>query len=416
MIPKKELLNVPVTCLPFDEQIMLMLRWAKMRCSKVVCLANVHMLMEAYWHTSFKNVLHKADLVTPDGKPLVLMLRGLGVYNQNQVAGMDVFLNLCNLAESTNVSIYFLGSTNEILEKIRHKLEQEYPILKIAGMKAIPYVSIEDIYSNRDTELIEEINQSQAGIIFICLGCPKQEIWMSQYQGLINGVMIGVGAVFSMYIGINPRAPYWIQKLGLEWLYRLFQEPKRLWRRYGTTIPPFLYLAIKQLLTPCKEKLQQACQSLSDGNLLLDIDELDNSPNKIGEILVRQGLISRDCLEDLLQEQQSSNLKLGEILIRKNMISLPQLRYYLRNQNIKLGEILLERKLIKKNKMEQILLLQNSKNGKKIGEILTELNILSSEQVKSAILEQYCRRKGLWLNQKTSQQYSAEEYYELVKL
>ncbi len=416
MIPKKELLNVPITCLPFDEQIMLMLRWAKMRCSKVVCLANVHMLMEAYWHTSFKNILYKADLVTPDGKPLVMMLRSLGVHNQNQVSGMDVFLNLCNLAESTNVSIYFLGSTNEILEKIRHKIEQEYPILKIAGMKAIPYLSIEEIRSQQDAELIEEINQSQAGIVFICLGCPKQEIWMSQYQGLINGVMIGVGAVFSMYIGINPRAPHWIQRAGLEWLYRLWQEPKRLWSRYGTTIPPFLYLAIKQLLTPYKEKLQQPRQSLSDGNMLLDIDKLDNSPNKIGEILIRQGLISRDCLEDLLQEQQSSNFKLGEILIRKNMISLPQLRYYLRNQNIKLGEVLLERKLIRKNKMEQVLLLQKSRKTKKMGEILTDLKVLSNEQVKSAILEQYCRRKGLWLNQKNSEQYSAENYYELVKL
>jgi N-acetylglucosaminyldiphosphoundecaprenol N-acetyl-beta-D-mannosaminyltransferase len=152
MIPKKELLNVPVTCLPFDEQIMLMLRWAKMRTSKVVCLANVHMLMEAYWNPAFKTILQKADLVTPDGKPLVLMLRRLGVYHQNQVAGMDVFLNLCNLAESTGVGIYFLGSTNEILAKIKQKLDREYPILKIAGMTAIPHLSIEEIYSNRDTE------------------------------------------------------------------------------------------------------------------------------------------------------------------------------------------------------------------------------------------------------------------------
>ena len=228
--------------------------------------------------------------------------------------------------------------------------------------------------------------------------------------------MIGVGAVFSMYVGINPRAPYWIQKVGLEWLYRLWQEPKRLWRRYGTTIPPFLYLAVKQLLIPYKERFKQARQSLSDDNLLLDIDELDNSANKIGEILIRQGLITRSYLEDLLEEQQSSNLKLGEILIQKNMISLPQLKYYLRNQNIKIGEILVERKLVKKAKMKQVLLMQKSTSSKKLGEILAELKLLSEEQMKSALIEQYCRRKGLWLNQENSEHYSAEQYYEVSKL
>ena len=101
------------------------------------------------------------------------MLRRLGVLNQNQVSGMDVFTNLCNLAESTNIPVYFLGSTDNILDKIKLKLDEEYPILKIAGMKAIPYLSVDDIYSYRDTELIEEINQSQAGIVFVCLGCPE---------------------------------------------------------------------------------------------------------------------------------------------------------------------------------------------------------------------------------------------------
>lgn len=401
MIPKKELLNVPVTCLPLDEQIMLMLRWAKMRTSKVVCLANVHMLMEAYWHPAFKTILQKADLVTPDGKPLVLMLRRLGIHHQNQVSGMDVFLNLCNLAESTGVGIYFLGSTNEILAKIKQKLNCEYPILKIAGMKAIPHLSIEEIYANRDTELIEDINKSRAGIVFVCLGCPKQEIWMSQYQGLINGVMIGVGAVFSMYVGINPRAPQWIQQAGLEWLYRLLQEPRRLWRRYGSTIPPFLYLAIKQLLTPYQEKLKLEHQNSVNGHLMFNIDELDTSPKKIGDILVRQGLITTDILKKVIQEQeQAYELKIGEILIKNNLISLPQLKYYLRNQNIKLGEILLEQKLIKNSKLKQILLLQkNIMPAKKLGIILIELNILSDKQIEMAILEQYWRRKGLWLNQ-----------------
>ena len=402
MIPKIELLDIPVACLPFDEQIMLMLRWAKMRSSKIVCLANVHMLMEAYWHPGFRSILQKADLVTPDGKPLVLMLRRLEIYHQNQVAGMDIFLNLCNLAENTGIAIYFVGSTNEILEKIKHKLDREYPILKIAGMRAIPHLSINKIYADRDNELIEDINQSNAGIVFVCLGCPKQEIWMSQYKGLINGVMIGVGAVFSMYAGTVPRAPHLIQKAGLEWLYRLIQEPRRLWRRYGSTIPPFLYLATKQLLIPYKETSKLGRQNLSDEHLILNIEQLNTSPKKIGEILVRQDLITRDSLEKALQEQkQFSQLKIGEILVKNNLISLPHLRYYLKSQNIKLGEILVEHKLIKDAKLKQILLTQKSIKSQKLGEILVKLNILSERQIKMAVLEQYYRRKGLWLNEES---------------
>ncbi|MEL7522710.1 MAG: WecB/TagA/CpsF family glycosyltransferase, partial [Cyanobacteria bacterium J06553_1] len=229
---------------------MLILRWAKARDSKFVCLANVHMVMEAYKNQLFTQVLHQADLVTPDGKPLVLMLRRMGIFNQNQVAGMDVFLNLCDLGEKSGIKVYFLGSTPDILTKMNRRLNRDYPILQVVGMKSIPFVSIEEITKSRDLKLIEEINQSGAEIIFVCLGCPKQEIWMSQYHGAIKGVMIGVGAVFSMYAGLTPRAPFWIQRAGLEWLYRLIQEPRRLWRRYGSTIPPFIYLALSQLLIP----------------------------------------------------------------------------------------------------------------------------------------------------------------------
>ena len=107
IIPAEKLLNIPVACLPFEEQIMLMLRWAKIRASKIVCLANVHMIMEAYSNPIFKKVLDQADLVTPDGRPLVWMLRKLGIHNQNQVAGMDVFLNLCEQPATRNHRMCF---------------------------------------------------------------------------------------------------------------------------------------------------------------------------------------------------------------------------------------------------------------------------------------------------------------------
>ena len=394
MIPKKEVINVPLTCVPFDEQMMLILRWAKTRASKAVCLANVHMLMEARRNPWYKNVLQKADLVTPDGKPLVLMLRRLGIMEQNQVAGMDVFENLCDLAEKAGISVYFLGSTPEILDKMQRRISEEYPILKVAGMKSIPFMSVDEVRTTRDESLIEEVNSSGAGIVFVCLGCPKQEAWMAQYQGSIKGVMIGVGAVFAMYAGLTPRAPHIIQEAGMEWLYRLVQEPRRLWHRYSSTIPPFLYLATKQLMSPGVAK------SLfygMDMTMDLDIDRLDFSPAKIGDILIRQNLLSAEELDQaLIQQQLNPHLKLGEILVRNNSLSLSQLKFYLKNQNVKFGQLLVEKKILKENSLQQLLLLQgDAKNP--LGKLLIEQKNASREQVEDILIEQYLRRKGLFL-------------------
>ena len=392
MIPKKEVINVPLTCVPFDEQMMLILRWAKTRASKAVCLANVHMLMEARRNPWYKDVLGKADLVTPDGKPLVLMLRRLGIMQQNQVAGMEVFENLCDLAQDANISVYFLGSTPEILNKMQQRISKEYPILKVAGMKSVPFMSVDEIRETRDDDLIEEVNNSGAGIVFVCLGCPKQEAWMSQYQGHIKGVMIGVGAVFAMYAGLTPRAPHIIQHAGMEWLYRLVQEPRRLWHRYSSTIPPFMYLAAKQLMAPGVAK------SLFYGSdMTMNVDTLDFSPAKIGDILIRQNLLSAEELDlALLQQQLDPNLRLGEILVRNNSLSLSQLKFYLKNQNVKFGQLLVEKKILKENNLQELLALQGNANNP-LGKILIEQTNASKEQIEDILIEQYLRRKGLFL-------------------
>ena len=356
------------------------------------------MLMEANKKPLFAEVLRRANLVTPDGKPLVLMLHRLGIKHQNQVAGMDVFLNLCDLAEQTGISVYFLGSTESTLRKMKQKLDRDYPLLQVAGMKEIPFVPVEEINRHYDRDLVEEINQSGAGIVFVCLGCPKQEIWMSQYQGAIKGVMVGIGAVFSMYAGINPRAPYWMRQVYLEWLYRLLQEPHRLWQRYSSTIPHFMYLATKQLLIPHQGQLSPArYRALPEMNMVVELETMDFSPRKLGEILIRQNAISKKQLEQALAQQQlNPNLKIGEILVRNNSISLPQLKFYLKNQNIKLGELLIERKIIKMQNLNRVLQIQNQAKSK-LGEILVEQKIISLSQLKDVLINQYTRRKGLYL-------------------
>lgn len=241
----RNIISFSVTSIPYNAQISLMMKWAKNNLSKVVCIANVHMLIEAYQNPQFGRVLRKADLVTPDGMPLVWMLRLMGAVHQDRVAGIDVLEGLCRLAVQDKVSVYFLGSQQSILTKMKERLDREFPGLEIAGMHPLPF---RPLTPSEDEKLVETLNQSGAGIVFVSLGCPKQENWMSQHQGKVSAVMVGLGGAFPVYAGIHRRAPVLIRRAGLEWLYRLLQEPRRLWKRYATTIPIFLWLVGKQIL------------------------------------------------------------------------------------------------------------------------------------------------------------------------
>ncbi len=244
-LPTQKVLDFPITALRFDDQVQTILNWARTRESKTVCVANVHMLMEAHWNPDFAEILKSSDLVTPDGMPLVWMMRKMGVSYQDRVAGMDIFLELCELAPTQNLSILCLGSQTEILSAMKKRLEAEFPQLKIAAMEPLPFRPLTEA---EDEELIQKVNAAGAGIVMVSLGCPKQEKWMAQHKGKIQGVMIGLGGVFPVYAGIHKRAPRIVRDLGLEWLYRWIQEPRRLWGRYMKTIPPFIWLATKQLL------------------------------------------------------------------------------------------------------------------------------------------------------------------------
>ena len=257
LLPTKVVLDFPITALRLNYQAETIVQWAKAGESKTVCVANVHMLMEAYWNPEFANILKNADIVTPDGMPLVWMMRRMGAREQDRVAGMDIMLALCELAQAMNVSLFFLGSQTEILSRMRDRLGQEFPKLKIAAMEPLPFRPLTE---SEDEALISKIHSSGAGLVLVSLGCPKQEKWMAQHKGKIQAVMIGLGGVFPVYAGIHKRAPRVIRDLGLEWLYRWIQEPRRLWHRYAKTIPPFIWLATKQLLTS-----KQGAEVIIDG-------------------------------------------------------------------------------------------------------------------------------------------------------
>lgn len=246
LLPEQRVLNTSVTALPFKTSMRTILKWAHQRESKAVCVANVHMLMEARWHMAFAQVLKNADMVTPDGMPLVWMMRLLGQKSQDRVAGMEILHSLCEEASREQVKVFFLGSQQLILERMRTRLEKEYPNLDIVAMRPLPF---RPLTTAEDEALIQEIHESGAGLVFLSLGCPKQEKWMAEHQGKVRAVMIGLGGAFPVYAGLKKWAPRWVRQMGLEWLYRLLQEPKRLIGRYFQTIPPFMFLAFAQLLS-----------------------------------------------------------------------------------------------------------------------------------------------------------------------
>jgi N-acetylglucosaminyldiphosphoundecaprenol N-acetyl-beta-D-mannosaminyltransferase len=244
-LPSQNVIGFPVTALPFDAQVAQVIKWAKGGLSKVVCVANVHMLVEACDDRSLASILNRADMVTPDGMPLVWMVQQLRKTPQDRVAGMDLMMSVCQAASQQGISVYFLGSEQAVLDQMRRRLDRDFPHLKIAGMEPLPMLSVP---IQVDQTVVEQVNRSGAGIVFLALGCPKQEKWMAAYHNRINAVMLGVGGVFPVYAGLQQRAPEFIRSAGLEWLYRLVQEPRRLWKRYSKTIPPFVWLAGKQLM------------------------------------------------------------------------------------------------------------------------------------------------------------------------
>lgn len=250
-LPTVNVTGTRITALPFKGQVDAILRWAEERSSRVVCVANVHMLMESRWNESLRNVLEKADLTTPDGMPIVWVMRSLGIQDQERVAGLDIFRSVCQKAAEKNISVYLLGSTQDVLSKMKNRLENEFSALKVVGIESPPFRPLTKV---EDIKLIERINESGAGITFVSLGCPKQECWMQEHLGKINSVMIGVGAVFPVYAGEKKHAPKWVRESGLEWSYRLLQEPRRLFGRYFKTIPPFIWLALQQVSTETKRQ------------------------------------------------------------------------------------------------------------------------------------------------------------------
>ena len=238
-------IGTPIDAISWDGAIGRIMAWAKNRESRYVCICNVHSVVTATQDPDFSKVLSEADMATPDGAPVAWMLRHLGFSGQQRINGPDLMLRYCGEAVSSGESIFLYGSAPATLERLQTRLLQKFPTLRIAGAYSPPFreLSVEE-----DTQIVDMINQSGAATVWVSLGCPKQEFWMAQHRGHINAVMLGVGAAFDYHAGTIRRAPLWMQNHGLEWLFRLIAEPRRLWRRYFSTNTLFFVAAFRQLL------------------------------------------------------------------------------------------------------------------------------------------------------------------------
>lgn len=215
--------------------------WAARGESRYICVSNVHSLVTARRDPALFLALSDADMVTPDGMPLVWSLRRSGFSAQPRIYGPDLMWNYCELAAREGHSVFLYGSTAQTLAKLRERLHSVFPEISISGSYAPPFRTLDP---EEDARVISAINDSGARIVFVALGCPKQELWMASQRGRINAVMIGVGAAFDFYAGNVRQAPPALQVIGMEWLFRLAMEPRRLWRRYLVTNALYLlYLA-----------------------------------------------------------------------------------------------------------------------------------------------------------------------------
>jgi N-acetylglucosaminyldiphosphoundecaprenol N-acetyl-beta-D-mannosaminyltransferase len=239
-----EVLGVRIDAVTWDSALDTITNWSLAHESRYVCLCNVHSVVTAARDDDFARVVSHADLATPDGAPIAWMLRRLGHPGQQRINGPDLMARYLFKAATSGESIFLCGGTQATLNRLKPELQRRFPGLRVAGSCSPPF---RVLTPDEDSALVDQINRSGAGTVWVALGCPKQEAWMEAHRGRIHAVMVGVGAAFEFFAGTVPRAPVWMQRMGLEWIHRLVSEPRRLWRRYLVANPLFIIGAAMQL-------------------------------------------------------------------------------------------------------------------------------------------------------------------------
>ncbi len=239
------ILGMRIDCTSYSDACDRIVEWARGKRGRTVCAANVHMVMEGYDNPAFRRVVNSADLVTADGMPLVWGLRRLGFPGAARVYGPDLTLAVFGAAERERLPVAFYGGSPAALAGLQDRMARHWPGIRVVCAISPPFRALT---ADEDRQYCEELRRSGARLIFVGLGCPKQERWMHERRDQIGAVLLGVGAAFDFLTGAKPQAPRWMMRSGLEWLFRLVSEPARLWRRYLILNPRFVALFAMQLL------------------------------------------------------------------------------------------------------------------------------------------------------------------------
>lgn len=235
-----------IDAVSWDDAVGRLVQWGERRESRYVCICNVHSVVTATQDAAFRTVLDEADMATPDGAPVAWALRRAGFAGQERINGPDLMWRYLAEAERRGQVVFFYGGTEDTLAKLQASLLRAFPRLRIGGLVSPPF---RPLSAEEDEAYARQINAAGTAVLFVGIGCPKQEKWMAAHRGRIQAVMVGVGAAFDYHAGTIRRAPTWMQRCGLEWFHRLLSEPRRLWKRYLVTNSIFVMRMLPWLLS-----------------------------------------------------------------------------------------------------------------------------------------------------------------------
>ncbi len=242
--PRLPVAGIWITPTTYAEATDRIVRAAQARASALVAATSVHGLSLGATDPAFGEQLNDFDMLPPDGQPVrwaLNLLHGAGL--RDRVYGPNLMLQVCQAAAREGVGIYLYGGRPEVLERLAERLRSAIPALHIAGRRSPPF---RPTTREEDADDVQDIVESGAGIVFVGLGCPRQEQWARSHRDAISAPLVCVGAAFDFHAGTLRQAPGWMQARGLEWLFRLIMEPRRLWRRYVRAIPVFVVLVARQ--------------------------------------------------------------------------------------------------------------------------------------------------------------------------
>lgn len=247
MPEKYEVAGVPVSATSYDEITQVLLRCANEKRPTIVDFTCVDVIVRAIQDPLFRSVLDEFDILCPDGQPVRWLLNSAHSLRLiDRVCGTTAMIRLCGAAAERGVGIYLYGSTDATLDKLQKRLRELYPTLRIVGLESPPFRALSEA---EDASVVHRVNGSGAGFLFIGLGAPKQERFAWEHRHSIKAVQLCVGAAFDFVAGTKSRAPLAMQRIGLEWLYRCFCEPRRLAKRYIVGNGRFIGAAVRQLYT-----------------------------------------------------------------------------------------------------------------------------------------------------------------------